>query len=66
MLVRAILLKDLLDLYVLRHQISKSNKKNLSGCIITLKDWSYCNDIIAFMKLMFLLVKDLKGKSETG
>jgi len=38
MLVCAILLKDLLDLYVLQHQISKSDKKNLLGCIITLED----------------------------
>ena len=66
MLVCAILLKDLIDLYILRHQTFKANKKNLSGCIITLEDWAYCNDIIAFIKLMFLLVKDLEGKLETG
>ena len=66
MLVRAILLKDLIDLYILQHQTSKANEKNLSGCIITLEDQAYCNNIIAFIKLMFLLVKDFKGKLETG
>ena len=46
--------------------ISDKNGKNLSECIITKEDWQYCIDVIAFMKPLFLLVKELEGKAESG
>ena len=33
---------------------------------MSLEDWAYYNDIITFMKPMYLLVKELEGKSETS
>jgi len=39
---------------------------DLSACIMSKEDWQYCSDVIAFMKPLYLLVKGLKGKPESG
>jgi hypothetical protein len=67
MLIRAIVLKDSIDLFVSRHLISKRpDEKNLAEWVMTAEDWTYCIDVIAFMKPMYLLLKSLEGKNENG
>lgn len=67
MLVRGIILKDSIDLFVSRHMTSKRpGDKNLSEWVMTSDDWVYCSDVIAFMKPMYLLLKGLEGKNENG
>ncbi len=67
MLVRAVLLKDSIDLFVSRHIVSKRpDEKNLAEWVMTSDDWLYCTDVIAFMKPMYFLLKGLEGKNENG
>ena len=66
MLNRAILLRNSLDLFVARHQTAKKDEKNLLEFTMSSDDWKYCIDIIAFMKPLYLLVKELEGKSGSG
>lgn len=63
MLKRAILLRNSLDLFVARHQTAKKDEKNLSKFTMSSHDWKYCIDTIAFIKPLYLLVKELGGKS---
>jgi hypothetical protein len=65
MIVRAIILRNSIDLFILRHQTSARDEKNLSEFTLTADDWNYCSEVNAFMK-PFLLVKELEGKSSSG
>lgn len=40
--------------------------ENLSEFTMSSDDWKYCIDIIAFIKPLYLLVKELEGKSGSG
>jgi hypothetical protein len=66
MIVRAIILRNSIDLFVLRHQTSAKDQKNLLEFTLTADDWNYSSEAIAFMKPLFLLVKELEGKSSSG
>jgi hypothetical protein len=67
MLARAIKLKDSIDLFVSRHLVPKyPGEKTLAEWVMSPDDWLYCNDVIAFMKPMYLLLKSLEGKNENG
>lgn len=67
MLVRAVVLKDSIDLYVSRNMVSKRpGEKNLSEWVMTLDDWLYCSEVIAFMKPLYLLLKGLESKNAAG
>jgi len=66
MIVRAIILRNSIDLFILRHQTSAKDEKNLSEFTLTADDWNYCSEVNAFMKPLFLLVKELEGKSSSG
>ena len=66
MIVRAIILRNSIDLFVLRHQTSAKDKKNLSEFTLTASDWNYCSEVNAFIEPLFLLVKELEGKSSSG
>jgi hypothetical protein len=64
---RGIIIKDSLDLFLLRNQTSKNkDNKNLSGFMIISEDWLYINNVFRFMAPLFLLVKELEGKSTAG
>ena len=67
MLARVIKLKDSIDLFVSRHLVPKyPGEKTLAEWVMSPDDWLYCNDVIAFMKPMYLLLKSLEGKNENG
>ena len=66
MLVRAVTLKDTISIFVARNIVSDKDGKNLSECIMSREDQQYYSNVIAFMKPLFLLVKDLEGKPELG
>ena len=66
MVIRAIALRNSIDLFVLRHQTSVRDEKNLSEYTLTVDDWNYCSEVNAFLKPLFLLVKELEGKSSSG
>lgn len=66
MLIRALFLKDTITIFVSQNMVADKDSKNLSECIMTREDWAYCSDVIAFMKPLFLLIKDLEGKPESG
>jgi hypothetical protein len=66
MLVRAITLKNTIIVFTAMNLTSAKNEKNLSECIMLKEDWQYCSDVIAFMKPLYLLVKGLEGKPESG
>ena len=67
MLARAIKLKDSIDLFVSRHLVPKyPGEKTLAEWVMSPDDWLYCNDVIAFMKPMYLLLKSLEGNNENG
>jgi len=65
-LVRAITLKNTITVFTAMNLTSAKNEKNLSECIMSKEDWQYCSDVIAFMKPLYLLVKGLEGKPESG
>jgi hypothetical protein len=64
--VRAILLRNSIDLFIARHMASIKKERNLSEFILTSDDWRYCVEVNVFMKPLYLLVKELEGKSESG
>jgi hypothetical protein len=66
MLLRAIILKNSIDLFVARHQTLAKDENNLQGYTLSSDDWHYCTEIIAFMNPLYLLVKELEGKSVSG
>jgi hypothetical protein len=66
MIIRAILLRNSIDLFVARHQTLIKDKKNLLEFTLTADDWRYCSEVLAFMKPLYLLVKELEGKSASG
>jgi len=62
MLVCAITFKDIIIIFTATNMTADKDGKNLLECIISREDWLYCFDIIAFIKPLFLLVKELEGK----
>lgn len=66
MLIRAIVLRNSIDLFVARHLSSAKDEKNLADFVLSSDDWKYCAEVNAFMKPLFLLVKELEGKSDSG
>jgi hypothetical protein len=66
MLVRVFFLKNIITIFVSQNIIANKDNKNLSECIMSREDWAYCSDIIAFMKLFILLIKDLEGKPKSS
>ena len=66
MLVRAITLKNTITVFTTQNLTSAKDEKSLSACIMSKEDWQYCSDVIAFMKPLYLLVKGLEGKPESG
>jgi hypothetical protein len=66
MVVRAILLRNSIDLFIARYMTSGKEEKNLSEFVLTSDDWRYCVEVNAFMKPLYLLIKELEGKSESG
>ena len=66
MLVRAVYLRDTITLFTANNMVADKDGKNLSESIMSKDDWNYCSDVITFMKPLFLLVKDLEGKPESG
>ena len=65
-IVQAIILRNLIDLFILHYQTSAKDKKNLSEFTLTVDNWNYCSEVNAFIKPLFLLVKELEGKSSSG
>ena len=65
-IVRAIILRNSIDLFILRYQTSAKDEKNLSEFTLTVDNWNYCSEVNTFIKLLFLLVKELEGKSSSG
>lgn len=66
MLIRAIKIKDSLDLFVSRHMKPRTRgEKHLSGHVMRKDDWDYCNDVLAFMSPLYFL-KELEGESQSG
>lgn len=63
MIVRAILLKNLINFFVAYYQASAKDEKNLLEFILTIDDQHYCLEVLAFIKLLYLLVKELEGES---
>jgi hypothetical protein len=66
MLVRAIVLRNTITIFTAQNSTSAEDEKNLSACIMSREDWQYCPDVIGFMKPLYLLVKGLEGKPESG
>jgi hypothetical protein len=66
MLVRALTLKNTITVFTAQNLISAKDEKNLADVIMTKEDWQYCSEVIAFMHPLFLLVKRLEGKPESG
>jgi hypothetical protein len=66
MAVRAILLRNSIDLFIARHMALGKEERNLSEFVLTSDDWRYCAEVNAFIKPLYLLVKELEGKSESG
>jgi hypothetical protein len=66
MLIWAITLKNTITVFTAQNLTSANDEKNLSACIMSKEDWQYCYDVIAFMKPLYLLVKGLEGKPESG
>jgi hypothetical protein len=66
MLVRAMELRSTITVFTAQNLVSNKDEKNLSEYIMSKEDWQYCSDVIAFMKPLYLLVKDLEGKPESG
>jgi hypothetical protein len=66
MIIRAILLRNSIDLFVAQHLTSTKDEKNLADFVLSSDDWKYCSEVSAFMKPLYVLVKELEGKSNTG
>jgi hypothetical protein len=66
MVVRAILLRNSIDLFIARHMTSGKEERNLLEFVLISDDWRYCTEVNAFMKPLYLLVKELEGKSDSG
>jgi hypothetical protein len=66
MLIRAIKIKDSIDVFVARYIIAARGEKDLSDHIMRQDDWAYYTDIIAFMVPLYDFVKKLEGKSQSG
>ena len=64
MLVRAITLKDTIIIFTAANITADKDGKNLLECIMSREDWLYYSNVIAFMKPLFLLVKELEGKPQ--
>ena len=66
MIIRAILLRNSINLFVAQHLTLAKDKKNLVDFVLSLDDWKYCAKVNAFIKLLYILVKELEGKSNTS
>jgi len=66
MLVRALLLHNSIDIFVMNHRYSRNDEKNLGDCIMTTDDWNYCKEAVAFMRLFWVLTQELQGKDTSG
>jgi hypothetical protein len=66
MIVRAIILRNSINLFVLRYQTLAKDEKNLLKFTFTTDDWNYYLEVNAFIKPLFLLVKELEGKSSSS
>lgn len=65
-LVRALLLRNSIDLFVLNHRTSQPDVKDLSAAQITNEDWNYIKEVVAFMVPFEKLTKLLEHKDENG
>ncbi len=66
-LVRAVNLKDSIDLFMARNQVSiRKDKGNLLGSTIDVEDWRYYTKVLAFITPLYTIVKELKGKSSNS
>ena len=66
MLVRALLLHNSIDIFVMNHRYSRNDEKNLGDCIMTTDDWNYCKEAVAFMRPFWVLTQELQGKDTSG
>ena len=66
MLVYAIFLRKSIDLFCLAYCTSTKDEKNLRENWMSTKDWNYCIDVVAFLAPFYDLVKEIKGKAESG
>ena len=65
-IIRAILLRNSINLFVAQHLTLAKDEKNLADFVLSLDDWKYCAKVNAFIKLLYILVKELEGKSNTS
>jgi hypothetical protein len=66
MIVQAIILRNSIDFFILRYQTLAKDEKNLLEFTLIVDDWNYYLEVNAFIKLLFLLVKELEGKSSSS
>ena len=64
MLVRAITFKDIIIIFTAANMTADKDGKNLLKCIMSREDQLYYFNVIAFIKPLFLLVKELEGKPQ--
>lgn len=67
MLVRAILLRNAIDMFVFNHrEPEKGSTVHLGDCVMSTDDWNYCIQCTHFLKPLYMLLEDLQGKNATG
>jgi len=66
MLRQAVQIKDSLDLFVARHSTIESNKKGIADYVLSVFDWNYTTEVIAFIEPLEQIMLSLQGKPTTG
>ena len=66
MLRRAIQIKDSLDLFVHRNSEQSFTEKTLFDSQMTVDDWNYAKEVIAFMEPLEELMMSLQGREMSG
>lgn len=69
MLLRALILRNSIDLFAIRYresQLGKRDEKNLSDVQMGASDWNYAKEVVDFLKPLYYIVKHVEGKDEDG
>jgi len=65
-LVRALILRNSIDLFVFNHRHALPTVKNLSHCQMVTDDWNYIKEVVDFMAPFEQLIKVLEHRDENG